>query len=62
MINNWYNENYPRDPDREICVVKSNGKVIGKVSIKDENCCKRLSELISSVGNCEIDYESGVVA
>jgi hypothetical protein len=60
MSNNWYDENYPKDKNREVYVVKSHGKILGKVSSKDENCYKRLSELISSAGDCEIDYESVV--
>jgi hypothetical protein len=59
---NWYNKNYPRDLSKEVCVIKSKGRIIGKVSIKDENFHKRLSELIGSAGDCEMDYESGVVA
>jgi hypothetical protein len=56
-MNNWYNEHYPRDPDRAVCVVRSKKEIIGKVLMGNEDSYRFLSELILKAGDCEVDYE-----
>lgn len=54
---NWYEKNHPLNRDKMICVVRSNGNVIGKIPMNDENFSKRYSKLISQLGNYEVHYE-----
>ena len=54
---NWYEENYPPDERKSVCIIKSKGEVIGRINRDDVNFNKILRNLVRSVGNWEMEYE-----
>jgi hypothetical protein len=57
-MNNWYESNYSQKNHKNICIIKSKDKIIGKIDRDNINFNKILREMTFLLSSWEMEYES----